>query len=514
MQELLTLIEIVRKKGQRSIQLVNQNFRKKEISKDNQLYEGIIAGNFLSDDEAADEMFSADPGNRNYRNAKGKLRQKLLNHLYFLDYEKNVYTAYEKCEYECRHSLHQCKILIREGADDIASRILPQLIKDAQQFEFTDVALQAMEMLRNQYASSGKTTPFFELQEEINQYRQFQNAVLECEEKFQTRMVFINKSISAQNRVVGDMPKVIQFIQKQADTFKSKRLDILAKRLKMVYFQLNWQFEKCVDLCTELEQKYLSKSYHDIDVGLDKKEIAFQKLYAFFFLKHVKAGATYAEKNMQLFKDGTQEWFNFVEYYFLLLMRSEKYKKAGDLFRKVRTNKNYNALQDMDRERWQIYRAYLVFVNDSKLLKWGFDIDGFLQAIPDYQKEYNGLNIATLVIQFLYLLREGEVDEVRKRIDAVQQYSSTHLDKRHNYRNSIFIRMMSIVTEKDFDFELVHEKGQNYYKKLVRNQIPGDLQNDVEVISYETLWDYVLNILKTNKRYVHYRFYNMEVMER
>ena len=80
MEDIKTLVEICRKKGQRSIQLVNQNFRKKEVSKDNQLYQGIVEGRFTSDRIAASTIFKADPNSRNYRNAKGKLKQKLLNH--------------------------------------------------------------------------------------------------------------------------------------------------------------------------------------------------------------------------------------------------------------------------------------------------------------------------------------------------------------------------------------------------------------------------------------------------
>jgi len=76
MEDILKLIEIKRQKTLRSIQLLNQNFRKKEISKDNLLYEHIIENNLRSDEEAAFEVFKADPNNRNYRNAKSKLRQK------------------------------------------------------------------------------------------------------------------------------------------------------------------------------------------------------------------------------------------------------------------------------------------------------------------------------------------------------------------------------------------------------------------------------------------------------
>jgi hypothetical protein len=510
MEDIIKLIEIAKKKGQRSIQLVNQNFRKKEISKDNLLYEGIINGKFTTDEEASKAMFKADPGNRNYRNAKGKLRQKLLNHLYFLDYEKEIYTLYNRSEYECLHNLHQCKILIMEESHDIAIKNLPGLVKTAIEFEFIDVVVEALTLLRNEYALIGKTTPFQETAKELQYYKKFQEALHESEELYFGALVFINKSISAQSKILPKVPGIIDKIEDKAKKFKSDHLEILANDLRLLYNQLTWNFEENIKLCAKIEKKYLSKSNNDVKVNLDKKKIAFTRLYSYFCLADAKNGSEYAEKNIKQFKNGSAEWFNFIEYYFLLMMKGENFAKAGEIFRKVRTNKNFNLLEPADRDRWQIYRAYLIFVNDTKLIRWGFDLDEFLKEIPAYSKDYQGYNIGALTVQFMFLLREGNVDEVRKRVDEIQKYCSTHLDKRHNYRNSIFIRMLSIVTEKEFNYELIQEKGNTYYKKLLRTRIPSDIKDDMEVIHYEVLWNYILNILKTNKLYVHYRFYNIK----
>jgi hypothetical protein len=163
----------------------------------------------------------------------------------------------------------------------------------------------------------------------------------------------------------------------------------------------------------------------------------------------------------------------------------------------------------MDRERWQIFRVYLLFVNDSKLIKWGFDIDKFKEQTPDFPKDYQGYNIATLIIQFLLYFRETDIKTLKIKLDQLSQLSSIHLDKRHNYRNSIFIRMLEIIKEKDYDYKLISEKGTTYLKKLINTQIPPDWSLELEVIPYEKLWEYVLNILKTNKYYLHFRFYNL-----
>jgi hypothetical protein len=69
--------------------------------------------------------------------------------------------------------------------------------------------------------------------------------------------------------------------------------------------------------------------------------------------------------------------------------------------------------------------------------------------------------------------------------------------------------MLEIINEKDYNYKFISEKGSTYLKKLLVTQIPPDLDLEMEVIPYEKLWEYILNILKTNKQYIHYRFYNL-----
>jgi len=508
MDEIFKLIDINKKKGQRSIQLINQNFRKKEVSKDNVLYDSIIGGKYKSDEEAAMDMFGADPGNRNYRNTKGKLKQKLLNHLYFLDYEKNGYTNYDKVEYETYHVLHQCHILFKENAPEIAMRRLPLVVKVALEYEFIDMAITALEMMRSQYAQEGKTTPFAEANDDLKKLRKFSTAIQESEEKFEEALVYINKSTSSQNKAIEDIPQNVKDIESNARSFKSNRLYILAKKLQIIYNTILYRFEENIALSNELEKKFLHKPLNKIAVDLDKHYLAFIKLYSLFQQKKYGEGITYSEKTIKIFRQGSDYWFKFMEYYFFTCMHAKKFQKAAALFRLVRTNKSFYQLPQDVTDRWQIYRPYLIFFYETKLLKWGFDLEEFLKQEPDYPKEQQGYSITVLVAQFMYLLRDGRVADVKEKVEALEKFSSVHLDKRHNYRNSIFIRMLSIIVDKEFNYELIAEKGETYLKKLHRFNIPFDLQNEIEVLPFEAIWDYALNILKTNKYYIHYRFYS------
>ena len=513
MEELLQLVSIVKNKGQRSLQLVNQNFRKREKSKDNVLYNGLIKNDFNSEIEAARVLFNTNPGNRNFRNTKAKLKQKLLNNLFFLDYHKSEYTSYQKTLYSCLNQMHQIKILIMEGANCIAIKRIPAIVKSALDFELFEIALDALLINRSEFSKLGQCTPANNAEHEIKAIKSTLTVVNECEDIFYDTIVIMNKSLSSCEKIIDDIPKRIKRIEFLSKKHKLVRLDILAKKLRIAYNTVNQNHIENLKVCNYLESKYLDLDSTQIKVDLQYKELIFLKLYSLYVMNRNEEGIKYAYETATIFKSGDFDWFRFNEYYFLLLMKAEKFHQATKVFRSVRINKSFHKISIIDQERWKIYRVYLLFVNDSKLIKWGFDIDNFKKIVPDFSKEYQGYNVAILIIQFLLYFRESDIKNQKIKLNMLSQLSSVHLDKRHNYRNSIFIRMLEIIYEKEYNYKLISDKGATYLKKLINSQIPPDWLQELEVIPYEKLWEYVLNILKTNKYYLHYRFYNLHEVE-
>lgn len=513
MEELLQLVSIVKHKGQRSLQLVNQNFRKKEKSKDNILYNGLINNDFKDEIEAAKVLFNTDPGNRNFRNTKAKLKQKLLNNLFFLDYHKSEYTSYQKTFYSCLNQIHQIKVLIMEDANCIAIKKIPAIVKSALDFELFEIALDALLINRSEFSKIGQCTSVNNAENEIKTIKSILKVVNECEDIFYDTTVIMNKSLSSCEKIIEDIPKRIKRIEYLSKKYKLARLDILAKKLRIACNTANHNHIENLKVCNYLESKYLNLDSTKITVDLHYKELIFLKLYSLYVMNRNEEGIKYAYKTSSIFKSGDFDWFKFNEYHFLLLMKAEKFHQATKVFRSIRINKNFHKLPMIDQERWKIYRVYLLFVNDSKLIKWGFDIDNFKKIVPDFGKEYQGYNVAILIIQFLLYFREADIKNLKIKLNRLAQLSSVHLDKRHNYRNSIFIRMLEIISEKEFNYELISEKGATYLRKLINYQIPPDWLQELEVIPYEKLWEYVLNILKTSKYYLHYRFYKLHEVE-
>jgi hypothetical protein len=189
-------------------------------------------------------------------------------------------------------------------------------------------------------------------------------------------------------------------------------------------------------------------------------------------------------------------------------MNGKKFVLAGEYFREVKMDKNFNQLPELEIERWNILRAFLIYYNDNKLVKWGFNLNHFLSYEVNYPKEYQGYNVAVLAIRFMYFLRDGDLRGLSNTLTELDKYNSSHLDKRSNYRNSVFIRLINLVPENDFSYDLVKEKGQVYLQKLKKTHIPQEEFLDLEVYRYSYMWEEVLKILKTSKEYVHFKFYH------
>ncbi|MDN5201581.1 hypothetical protein QQ008_09420 [Fulvivirgaceae bacterium BMA10] len=512
MKDLFKLVSIQKRKGLRSIPLVHQNFRKKEVSKDNLLYINIVDGKVKTDEDAAQELFGSSPSSRNYRNAKNKLKTRLLNHLFFLDYDREEYSLYEKVRFQCLHRLHQCEILVHEEANELALKELLQIAKTAKEFEFADIVQRVLTLLLEQYALLGKITLFSETEKELDYWTRFREQQELANRLDQKVQVHINKSQNAKGAIIEELEGIIKIIKSGASEFKSKTLEVLAVRLEVFYKLENFDFEGVIALCDMLEEKFVFAK-KGAAVQLDPRHIAHTKLLAFLRLNKIETGLSYAESKLSLFKSGTKRWFEFNELRFLLATGNEDYVRASQIFREIRTNRYYSSLNEWDRKKWDIYKTYLVYFNDEKTLRWGFDLESFLAMDTDFPRNYQKCEIAILILQFLFLLKEERIVDMFVKLRELKKFIAPHLDKRHNYRISIFIKLITVMEKSEFNHVFVKEKGKNYYNKLLKSKQLESRINELEVVPYEILWREILNILRKQKFYIHYKFYRQNVSQ-
>ncbi|MHC2992590.1 hypothetical protein OB13_13720, partial [Pontibacter sp. HJ8] len=222
----------------------------------------------------------------------------------------------------------------------------------------------------------------------------------------------------------------------------------------------------------------------------------FVLVYAHLRAKDFENGLYYAELNLPLYKTSSQNWFAYMENYFLLAVHAKQYTLGNLLLQKVFNNNAFKNIPTTAKERWMLYQAYFRLVYSEATSISQEAKNPYLLSLPEYSKDKLGFNVAILTLQFIYLLEKGDAEALLYRIESLKKYISTHLKDVFSLRSKLFLKLLMLVVTEDFDVVQCRQKGENLYKKLMATPAPGDAYAEIEIVPYEHLWDLILQILK------------------
>ena len=233
------------------------------------------------------------------------------------------------------------------------------------------------------------------------------------------------------------------------------------------------------------------------------------RINSYLHLKEYDSGFERAEIVDNSALTGTNNWMTYKEYHFLLCMHSKRYEKAEEVIKRVTSHDRYKYSSESRIELWNIFSAFVYLVLKAnpkskaklKYRKEPFRLFKFLNEIPIYEKDKRGLNISILVLQILLLFDKRHAFLIIDRIESINLYSKRYLRKDAFYRSNCFIRMLSERVKHDFDFKLVQEKTETFFNKLKGERLSyRGTHEDIEIIPYEHLWEFVLEKLKRRNR--------------
>ena len=142
------------------------------------------------------------------------------------------------------------------------------------------------------------------------------------------------------------------------------------------------------------------------------------------------------------------------------------------------------------------YKSYFYFFDADKNNTSTFQYQEFISSVPVHSKDKLGHNISILILQFLYLLKHKEFEQLYSKEDTLRKYAHTYLKTDHSKRSFYFFKLMLVVIRVDFDPEKSIRKGKPWFDKLKITPEPGDAYAEVEIIPYEKLWELLIEIMK------------------
>jgi hypothetical protein len=501
MHRLKEIIRVIGRRRLKKIEVFNDSSSTNRKNTYNKFYHGVKDGLYKTDDEAALALCNTDASDKKYLMLKSRVRNRLLNTLFFLD--NSTRAEYQQAILQCNRNFMAAKVLLLNGARGAGESLLRTTLTQAEKFEITDVALNCILLLRYAAAFAGRVAEFELLRKRFNEVSAIFNDECLAEEYYQILVLPFGKSDSNRPDLAHLAKTYVAEIEVMLKRHDSFNLELGIFRLKVVAGQLGMDFDLVLKACEEFEIRLQYKKH--MSASIRYGEIGIYRMVAYLNLGRYEEGKAAAAVSIHHFGEGSPNWVVYLENYFLLCMHTGNYLQASEIHTKVTSHPYFESIDPTRQEKWRIFEAFLRYMlsgsidaASGEVAENQFKLMKFLNDVPNYSKDKRGLNIAILILQVLFLLDRRDFDGIIARAEALKVYCSRYLKEDENYRSNCFLKMMLMMEKKSFNYEGTHKITERYFNMLQASRFSyqnGSLTS-LEIIPYEQLWNTILGKLR------------------
>jgi hypothetical protein len=270
-------------------------------------------------------------------------------------------------------------------------------------------------------------------------------------------------------------------------------------KLRLIYLELINNFNEVIQLTDEADG--FCREGLIYEQCFDHRFNRYMKVYAYLRTKQYEAGIQHAEAYLEAFDESDWNWFPFMENYVLLALHHKNYGLAQQLLINVLLNPHQQKLMPRARERWTLYRAYLYFLLPPEKPDRKFDFNALVSQLPHYREDKAGLNVAILILQFLYFLQKNDLDSLLYRMDAFSVYMGKHLNSPFSDRTRTLFKLFRALTNNyHLDPSRMRRRCEYLSGKLASLLTVGSAYAEIEIIPYEHLWELCLQWLPKSQK--------------
>jgi hypothetical protein len=496
MKNLLEIARVVTKRKVRKIEIFDDHSLRNNKSKFNQFYEALRDNKFKNDREAASTLYKCSPTDPKYRQLKSRFRKRLLNTLFFLDINMPKAANYDRAYYSCHKDWTLVKTLIWYNAPNSAAQLARQILTTSLKFKFADLIINSSRILRDYAAQQGNERDYEEYDNYIKEYNDILSAEIRSEELLQRVVMNYYKPLSKTQELTENIEDYCEALVSLSEQYDSPVIFYNMYLVWIFAYEMQQDFESMLEVCEQGEQFVQKNAVYK----QHKKTVTFQtkKMSAYLHLRNYRDGRATAEKCLKELKAGSEDWFNFMDYYFLLTMHVNNPLQSVAIFKLVYNNSKLRKQDSETVEKWDIYEGYIEYLIQvegkenpvlQKQQNKQFRPSKFIGKSALYNKEQRIFTVHVLILQILFLLEERKFNEVMERIDRLKKYANRQLRREEYHRPVQFIRLLQQYAKSDFQPGEV--TGTDRYLNQLKS-VPffyRGVNAELEIIPYELLWE-------------------------
>lgn len=465
----------------------------------------------ISTDEEAMQFLYPDLENPNipYTKLKYRLKQRLLNTLFFTDIQQYSRSPVEKARIRAYKNWAAGEILYNKGVLPVARALLESQLKTCLKYDFLELSLPIIQHQKYKYGlfkyDKKKYKKYKELYKVIkHKYDlkiQVQDIYIELANNIRrTKILSYNEEIKLlESELTELMPAVEEADEYYTRYFAYNSLYFLG----LIKQDISQQAVIC-----EKALSYFKTKNGFTKLGLfsfsQKKGLASLALK-----KYDKAIEDFDDCFQYNPPEGAISWQYLYGYKFLTYILKYDYSKAYETTSLIMNHKAFKKVREDFKQNWFIKEAFIHFLVrigkivpssiDTKPLR-KFRVARFLNEVSDISQDKKGINISINILQLLFLVLDKKYDAVLDKINALKQYSFRHLKQDRHIRPRTFIKMLQKIPVGDYNPSDIVKKTQKLYTVLMENPMSyTEDQMQLEIIPYEQMWRELLVAFDQNK---------------
>ncbi len=498
MKELNELAYILTKSKVRSIEIIGDETRQYN-SKLYRLFDAIQNQKVSSDMEAANLIYGEARISSKYRNLKHELKKRMLNTIFFID--TNGGKDREDNYYQCWKDWAACRILIEKSARNTAISLAEKILKKALKYNFYDLIVSISILLRTHYALIEKDKDKFKYYNDLYDNSKRQDKYKNLAHKYYMQLILdhTQEGVTVNPQIKEDAEKYYQELEEFKDKNEGIKFFYYLFQIKLLGYMGVFDYANAKSVCNEAIDFLEGKNFNG---GL--RNFLLNKLVCTIQLKAFNEGRATAIECQKLVTKGSFNWFKTNEYLIMLSFHTNNFQEAYEIFYSIINYPRYKSFPILH-ETWSLYKMYLHFLllineikpkakdNSFSSLRLG----KFLNNIPSFSKDKEGMNVPVLIIQMAILIQQRNYDEVIERIDTLNKYSDRYLKPNSpNYRSNCFIKMLTQIPKASFNPIGAERKAEKYIERMAEIEINFNNQaHEVEIIPFKTMWKLILKTL-------------------
>lgn len=464
-----------------------------------QLFNALASNLVKTDEDALRELSTFNQSPAILATVKSKLKERLNDALLLVEFNDAETNSRQKAYLECIKKWGAINVLLSRNFRELGLQKLEQLLRHTRRFEFTDMTIEILYMLRLQSGLIyGKEQQYHEYDGLLRSYQDVRLKEDLAETLYAKLMIDFVNSKSEKREIAEKASTYFAEIAPHLTTSDSFRLQIFGRLLQIAIYDNRNDYPQVIHLCKNAIDFFGQKPYKSFSA---LQVFYYSLLVGHLNLRQYDACRKVAIQHRNVFQTGSYNWFKWEELYFFAEFNAGEYESALAIWMQATDRVEFADLPPSIAESWRIFEAYLLFIMRCGRLKERKDGKRFRMAkiwneIHFSSRDKSGMNIPILIIQFLLALADKEYGQCIDREESLAKYRTRYLKPDNAARSHYFFRMLELIPKCNFNATVVKISAAPLLERLMTiSQTMMNQNFEVEVIPYETLWEIVISLL-------------------